>query len=252
MAERRMFAKTIIDSDAFLDMSASAQALYFHLGMRADDDGFVNNPKKIQRIINASDDDLKILFAKRFIIGFETGVIVIKHWKMHNYIQRDRYKPTVYQDEKARLITKDNKSYTEKQGYISDVSTLDTVCIQDASSLDTQVRLGKDRLGKTPPTPRGGDVRFDQFWDAYPRKVAKEAARKAFAKHKPDDTLLTTMLSALETQKASDQWTRDNGQYIPHASTWLNQKRWEDELPQSVQKLNAHGLPPGYSAVLSD
>lgn len=148
MAERRMFAKTIIDSDAFLDMSASAQALYFHLGMRADDDGFVNNPKKIQRIINASDDDLKILFAKRFIIGFETGVIVIKHWKMHNYIQRDRYKPTVYQDEKARLITKDNKSYTEKQGYISDVSTLDTVCIQDASSLDTQVRLGKDSIGK--------------------------------------------------------------------------------------------------------
>lgn len=127
-----MFAKTIIDSDAFLDMPLSAQCLYFHLSMRADDDGFINNSKKIQRMIGASDDDLKLLIAKRFIIPFESGIVVIKHWKIHNYIQKDRYKPTIYQEEKATLDVKENKAYTE--------------CIQNASNTDTQVRLVKDSL----------------------------------------------------------------------------------------------------------
>ena len=136
-AERRMFAKTIIDSDAFLDMPLSTQALYFHLSMRADDDGFINNPKKTQRMIGCSDDDLKLLIAKNFIIPFENGVVVIKHWKIHNYIQKDRYKPTNYQEEKSLLTTKDNGSYT-----------LDTECIHDGYSLETQVRLGKVRLGE--------------------------------------------------------------------------------------------------------
>ena len=134
MAERRMFAKTIIDSDAFLDMPLSAQALYFHLSMRADDDGFVNNPKKIQRMVGASDDDCKLLVMKKFIIAFESGVIVIKHWKIHNYIQKDRYKPTVYQEEKTALSTKENGSYTD--------------CIQDVYSMDTQVSIGKLSEGK--------------------------------------------------------------------------------------------------------
>ena len=137
MAERRMFAKTIIDSDAFLDMPMSTQALYFHLSMRADDDGFINNPKRIQRMIGASEDDLKLLIAKAFIITFDSGVVVIKHWKIHNYIQSDRYKPTVYAEEKALLDVKKNKAYT-----------LNDECIQDVYITDTQDRLGKDRLGK--------------------------------------------------------------------------------------------------------
>lgn len=138
MADKRMFSKTIIDSDAFIDMPLSSQSLYFHLSMRADDDGFINNPKRIQRMIGASDDDFKILIAKKFIITFESGIIVIKHWKMHNYIQTDRYKPTVYKDEKSMLTLKENKAYT----------LLDTECIQDGDTLDTQDRLGKDRLDK--------------------------------------------------------------------------------------------------------
>lgn len=138
MAERRMFAKTIIDSDAFLDMSLSTQALYFHLSMRADDDGFVNNPKKIQRMIGCGDDELKMLVAKKFIIPFESGICVIKHWRIHNYIQTDRYKETVYKEEKARLELKDNKAYR----------CLDAPCIQPVSKTETQDRLGKDRLGK--------------------------------------------------------------------------------------------------------
>jgi hypothetical protein len=140
MAERRMFAKTIIDSDAFLDMPLSAQALYFHLSMRADDDGFINNPKKIQRMIGASDDDCKLLIMKRFIIAFESGVIVIKHWKIHNYIRNDRYKPTIYEDEKAQLMEKENKSYTE----------IENAGIPNGYQMDTQVRdrleIGKDSL----------------------------------------------------------------------------------------------------------
>jgi hypothetical protein len=129
MAERRMFAKTIIDSDAFIDMPLSTQALYFHLSMRADDDGFINNPKKIMRMIGASEDDLKVLYLKKFIIPFESGIVVIKHWKIHNYIQKDRYKPTVYSEERSRLSLKENGAYTE--------------CIQDVSNMETQVRLGQ-------------------------------------------------------------------------------------------------------------
>ncbi len=143
MAERRMFSKSIVDSDKFLDMPSSAQNLYFHLGMRADDEGFVNNPKKIQKIIGASDDDVKILLAKKYLILFESGVIVVTHWKIHNYIQKDRFKPTNAISEKA-LISLDT----------SNVYTLDTKCIQDVSNLDTQVRLGKDSLGKDKLSPK--------------------------------------------------------------------------------------------------
>ena len=136
MAERRMFAKTIIDSDAFLDMPHSSQLLYFHLSMRADDDGFINNPKKIQRMVGCGDDDLRILIAKNFIIPFESGVVVIKHWRIHNFIRTDRYKETVYQEEKAMLNTKDNKAYTLNY----------PLGIPNDNQMETQVRLGKDRL----------------------------------------------------------------------------------------------------------
>ena len=146
MAERRMFSKTIIDSDIFLDMPLSTQALYFHLSMRADDDGFVNNPKKIQRMIGCGDDDLKLLIAKQFIIPFESGICVIKHWRIHNYIQKDRYKPTLYQGELDQLEVDKSKNYQIKPLCIGDGYSMDTNCIQDGYSSDTQVRLGKDSI----------------------------------------------------------------------------------------------------------
>lgn len=148
MASKRMFAKSIIDSDAFLDMPLSTQALYFHLNMRADDDGFINNPKKIQRMVGCSDDDLKVLIAKRFIIQFESGVIVIKHWRLHNTIQKDRYQPTTYIEEKALLREKENKAYTLDTNCIQDVSKVDTDCIQTVSKVEPQIRLDKNRLDK--------------------------------------------------------------------------------------------------------
>jgi len=112
MAERRMFAKSIVKSDAFADMPLSSQALYFHLGMEADDDGFVNNAKQIKRMIGASDDDLKILVTKRFIIPFESGVIVITHWHSQNQLRKDRYKPTRFIQEKELVFLNENKEYT--------------------------------------------------------------------------------------------------------------------------------------------
>lgn len=146
MAERRMFAKTIIDSDVFLDMPLSTQALYFHLAMRADDDGFVNNPKKLQRMVNCSDDDYRILCAKRYIIPFESGVCVIKHWLIHNLIRCDRYKPTVYQEEKATLTVKATRAYTEKK--IPASTERDTVWQPNGNQMATQVRLGKVSQGE--------------------------------------------------------------------------------------------------------
>src|SRR3990167_2038857 len=139
MAQRRMFSLKIVDTDAFLDMPQSSQLLYFHLSMRADDDGFVSNPKKVMRTTGAQEDDLKVLFAKRFVLPFESGVCVIKHWKIHNYIQSDRYAPTQYVKEKALLETDpETQKYRLKAGEK-----------QNVYKVNTQVRLGKDRIGNS-------------------------------------------------------------------------------------------------------
>ena len=143
MAEKRMFTQKIIDSDPFLDMPLSTQALYFHLNMRADDDGFINNPKRIQRTIGASDDDLKLLIAKRFVICFENGVIVIKHWRMHNTLRKDRYNPTQYQEEYAMLEIKDNNAYTERS-----VDGLATTWQPNGNQMETQYSIGKNSIDK--------------------------------------------------------------------------------------------------------
>ena len=150
MAERRMFTGKITESDSFLDMPLSSQCLYFHLCMYADDEGFVKNPKRIQRMIGAADDDMRVLIGKNFVISYETGVIVIKHWKMHNLIRKDRMHETEYQEEKAMLYIKENGAYTldPTQG----VPLLTTKCQpnvnQVADKCHTEVRLGKDSIGK--------------------------------------------------------------------------------------------------------
>ena len=146
MAERRMFAKTIIDSDAFLDMPVTARLLYYDLAMRADDDGFVNSPKKIMRMVGASQDDLSILCLRKFLIPFDNGVVVIKHWRIHNYIRGDRYKETNYKDEKALLEMDENNAYRLTGDGRSTVGIPSDIPM--VSKMETQVRLGKDRLGK--------------------------------------------------------------------------------------------------------
>ena len=164
MAERRMFARSVIDSDAFLDMPLTAQALYFHLGMQGDDDGFVGNPKRTQRAIGAADDDMRLLLAKGFIYAFDSGVIVIRHWKMHNYIQSDRYRPTQFSDEKALLLEEKGKQYRL-------ASELDTSCIHVVSSSDTgctrsigKVSIGEVSIGESgaaSPPAKPSRTRFE-------------------------------------------------------------------------------------------
>lgn len=130
-----MFTMKIVDTDAFLDMPLSTQCLYFHLNMRADDDGFIGNPKRIEKIIGANDDDLKLLIAKRFVILFDDGVIVIKHWRMHNTLSRDRYIETSYTDEKKKLLLKDNGSYSLTNG-----NSIDDTKLIERSNRQTQKR----------------------------------------------------------------------------------------------------------------
>lgn len=140
MADKRMFSLKIVDSDLFLDMPLSSQCLYFHLSMRADDDGFVNNPKKIIKIIGANEDDLKILIAKGFVIVFDQGIIVITHWKINNFIRKDRYKPTMYIEQKQQLYQ------TENGAYISEEKVGCHLVNQRLSS--GQPSIGKGRLDK--------------------------------------------------------------------------------------------------------
>ena len=144
MANKRMFTMHIVDSDAFLDMPLSTQCLYFHLNMRADDDGFISNPKRIQRLIGASDDDLKLLVAKRFVLAFEDGVIVIKHWRMHNSIRSDRYTPTAYQVELSMLLIKGNKSYSLTNGNHVPTKCHPTCIPNDVQSASTGLGLDID------------------------------------------------------------------------------------------------------------
>lgn len=178
MAERRMIAKTIIDSDLFLDMPMSTQCLYFHLNMRADDDGFINNPKKIQRMVGCNDDDIKLLIAKNFIIPFESGVVVIKHWRIHNYIRMDRYKETLYIKEKAQLEVNEGKEYV--LGRPDDIPVVD--------QMETQVRLGKDRIGKV-----SKDIE---------KKEKNTTIDKLIKEYTNNDNLIETLKDFVEMRKA--------------------------------------------------
>jgi hypothetical protein len=191
MANRRMFSKQITNSDAFMDMPISSQLLYFHLNMEADDDGFVSNPKRIIRAVGSSEDDLKILIGKRFILSFPSGIIVIKHWRMHNYIQSDRYKESQYLEEKKSLIVKENGSYTE--------------CIQNVSTLDTQVRIGKDRLVKDSKDEEVVDAPTQIVWKT--EEWANERSEHYF---KEVNETIHKKYFLLEIQKFINYWTEKN------------------------------------------
>ncbi|EOJ75553.1 DnaD and phage-associated domain protein [Enterococcus faecalis] len=249
MAERRMFAKTIIDSDAFLDMPLSTQSLYFHLSMRADDDGFINNPKKIQRMVGCGDDDLKLLMAKRFILVFDSGVIVIKHWKIHNYIRNDRYKPTLYQEEKAELAEKNSKAYTFKTEVIESENHLG---IPDDNrmgyQMDTQVRLGKDRLVKdkkknsVEPSSTMHEL-FEKVWKTYPKKTNKKKAREQFLKKFKTEEDLESFKKGYKDYLA---YIKLNDWYHPQELfRWIRDDRYNDEYDLSqTNKQPAYSKAP--------
>lgn len=150
MAERRMLAKTIIESDFFSNLPVESQMLYVRMNMAADDDGFVSNPRTIMRMYGFSEDSMKLLIAKKFVLAFEVGddfVFLIKHWKIHNYIQRDRYKASSFRELLRSVYLDENKAYslTPGEGKRPALPPLDTDCIHDVSKMDTQVRIGKSK-----------------------------------------------------------------------------------------------------------
>lgn len=147
MAERRMFSKKITQSDEFLAMPSSTQNLYWHLNTEGDDEGFVNSPKKVMNMIKSSDDDMKLLIAKKFLLAFESGVIVIKHWKIHNAIRQDRFKPTSYVEERSKLIIREDGAYSEnKNGELISDNQVTTNC--QPTGCIGEDRIGEERIGK--------------------------------------------------------------------------------------------------------
>lgn len=151
MAEKRMFSSNVIDSDAFLDMSPTARLLYYDMGMRADDDGFIDSPKKIMRIIGASDSDLKELIDNGFILRFESGVIAIRHWYVNNRVRRDTYHETIYTEEKSMLLLEKNNVYQLRNDSVTDT-------LQVCNGIGSQIRGGEDRLDKD----RLGEIRLGE------------------------------------------------------------------------------------------
>lgn len=245
MAERRMFSKTIIDSDIFLDMPVSAQALYFHMAMRADDDGFLNNPKKVQRMVGASDDDFRILLAKQFVILFDSGVVVIRHWKIHNFIRSDRYHETVYQNEKNLLHVGTNKSYEmlpeqheivllPNNYTVSDVGM--TLGIPNGNQMDTEVSLGKDSLGKDRQGKSNArraaavddnvEELFERLWRLYPKKEGKRKVSKD-AKKALVVAGYDRVAAAIDAYKEQIERNHTDDKYIKHGSTFFNGD-WHD------------------------
>ncbi|HEO2617901.1 TPA: replisome organizer [Streptococcus agalactiae] len=194
MADKRMFSLKIVDSDLFLDMPLSSQCLYFHLSMRADDDGFVNNPKKIIKIIGANEDDLKILIAKGFVIVFDQGIIVITHWKINNYIRKDRYKPTMYIEQKQQLYQ------TENGAYISEEKVGCHLVNQRLSS--GQPSIDKGRLDKVSiDKGRDGEIEKDKkstpiFYGEYKNvRLSKEEYKKLKEKLNSHTEIMINKLS---------------------------------------------------------
>ena len=209
MANRRMFAKTIVLSDAFLDMPLSARCLYFTLGMVADDDGFVGAPKAIMRQCGASQDDMLILLQKRYVLGFESGVIVIKHWKMNNYLQNDRKTHTTYLEELSQLDLDDKGAYTEKDKFLGDSKP----CIQN-------VYTGKDSIDKD--SIYKYNVCFEEFWKHYPRKKEKQKAYKAYLARINSGYSESELLEACVNYAKECDATKREERYIKLGATFLS------------------------------
>lgn len=238
MAERRMLSSKIICSDAFTEMPFSAQALYVQLVMEADDDGFLNNARRIQRTIEASEADLNTLLERRFLLGFDKGVICIKHWRIHNQIRKDRYTPTQYQDEFNSLDIKPDGAYTEKQGCELG-NQLATTWQPNGAELTTQVRLGKVSIGKLsiegeeiigddPPAPSKKNVDIQSIIDLYhticisfPKIRSLSEARKKAIKARLNTYTLEDFKTLFEKAEASSFLKGSNDRNWTATFDWL-------------------------------
>lgn len=214
MAQKRMFTMKIVDSDAFLDMPLSAQCLYFHLTMRADDDGFIGNAKRIMRTVGCHEDDMKILIAKRFVLVFEDGIIVIKHWRMHNCITQNRYHETQYLDEKRQLRVKENKAYSLTEGEpLGLVENEELPEIPDDDEEPPEAPKGRPR-NEYP-------VNFETFWAEYPRKDDKGMAYQKYKARIKSGYSPEELLFAAERYKEECEAQKKEKKFIKQAKTFL-------------------------------
>lgn len=222
MAERRMFTKKISDSDAFIEMSAAAQALYFHLNQGADDDGFNNQVQMAMWKSHASIDDLKVLMAKNFIIRFESGVIVIKHWRMHNTLRKDRYTPTNFQEELAMLGVKENEAYT-----LNGCQTVAKRLPQYSIGKDS---IGEDSIGKKKQHENSVlTSEFEEAWKLYPNKQGKEKSRNCYIKARKEGITREEIEIGVKRYAEYCKVKGIEKKYIKHGDTWFGNKSWQDD-----------------------
>mgnify|MGYP005766453097 FL=1 len=259
MAQKRMFSLNVVDTDNFLDMPVSARLLYYELGMRADDDGFVDNWKKILLFTGLKNDDLKILIAKNFIIPFETGVIVIRHWRMNNYLQNDRVKPTTHQQELKSLELDENNVYNKDTTCIQETdiedakllentgtSKVDTDCIHsidknsinensiDEGSIDEgSINNNQNLLIPTSFSKKEVEKQlnkeFDKLWEYYPNKKGKDQAKNKYISARKNGTTYEEVAQGLKNYLNYIKSENIEPKFIKHGSTWFNQKSWNDD-----------------------
>lgn len=255
MANKRMFSLTVVDSDAFLDMPLSTQALYFHLCMRADDDGFVNNPKKIQRVVRATEDDLRVLMTKQFVIPFESGVLVIKHWKVHNVIRKDMHKDTLCTEEQALLIEDKSGTYHVRNELVTDTVQecieADTDTEQssyiDKNRLD-QIRTDQNRLEQNNTIEQSEIAhdslkeRFEYLWDLYPNKKGKKQAYAAFQRAVKKGTTVDEIRDGIKAYVRYINESKIESKYIKQGSTFFQQEAWNDDWTPQRPKGSVGGF----------
>lgn len=250
MASRRMFSVDVVCTDKFLEMPSSSQALYFQFGMNADDEGFVSAPKQITRMANASDDDLRILVSKGYVIPFDSGIIVMKHWNMNNQLRKDRIKKTAHKEEKELLMV-DNGKYIERSQYIlSDANQMPTNCQpsdnQMSVKLATQYSIDKYSIDKD----NKYSVCFESFWKEYPRKKEKAKAYKAYKARIKDGFSEVDLLTATRRYAEECRQKGTEERYIKLGATFLsantpfidyleNEKENEDEANNQDRRKTA-------------
>lgn len=222
MATKRMFSSKIVDSDAFLDMPQTSQLLYFHLAMRTDDDGFVGNPRKIMRMIGSAENDMAILFTKKFILGFESGIIVIKHHRINNNWDSHNCKRTQYIDEFNMLHLKENGSYTfdNTQGLLAQTEIR---LKSDGKKSLEENRIEENRIDK--------NIHFVTFWEKYPprRKVDKAKCEKKFCSF-DEQTQKLILDDVIKRSTEHSDWLKEEGQFVPAPIVYLNKQIWETPI----------------------
>ena len=241
-----MFTKKITDDDHFLNLSSPAQALYLHLSMNADDDGFCNQITASMFKAHASVTDLEALLKNRYIYQFDSGVIVIKHWRMANALRKDRYTPTAFKNEMAMLKVSENGAYKFPDSNDAVAERLSNGCQLVAERLP-QVSIGKVSIDKNNKNNiscnENSEVEvldqkemwFESFWEIYPKHQDKKKAKQKFLKLCKDEKKYQEIMQGL--RNVLPVWAKKDTKYIPMPTTWLNGERWNDEVDLHMEEL---------------